>query len=121
MSQNGETLGLYAEKILIVLTGRMNRDPEVWGLLENPILHVQGSIEQSYLDSLNLMKIVDSEGKMWPLLIKNMAIPLSDKIFIDRNEGSMILGSSKVANLLRNRFKDLPPYEAPIFRLAAPS
>jgi hypothetical protein len=116
----GESLGLLAENILLALTGHLESDPEVWGLLENPILHCQGNIEQSYLDSLKLIKMSDESAELWPYILKNMTIPQSDSIFIDRSGDSVIVGSSKVANLLWNKFKALPPYEAPIHRLSAP-
>lgn len=121
LSQSRETLGLFSENILMGITGHLESDPEVWGLLENPILHCQGNIEQSYIDSLNLLKVSDDTSELWPVILKNMAIPQSDSIFIDRSGDSVVLGSSKVVNLLTDKFKALPPYEAPIFRLAAPT
>jgi hypothetical protein len=60
----GESLGLLAENILLALTGHLESDPEVWGLLENPILHCQGNIEQSYLDSLKLIKMSDESAEL---------------------------------------------------------
>jgi hypothetical protein len=119
-SQSEKSLGLLSESILLAITGHLEQDPEVWDLLENPILHSQGNIEQSYLDSLKLIKQSDESSELWPFILKNMAIPQSDSIFIDRSGDSVLVGSSKVANLLWDKFKALPPYEAPIFRLAAP-
>nr|UPW42057.1 MAG: putative RNA dependent RNA polymerase [Yunnan mito-like virus 29] len=99
LKSKGKPLGLLAEELLLLITGALEETPEVWDLLENPLLHAYGSVEQTYLDLLKLSKNVsgsDMAGK-WPVLLRNMTIPLSDKLFIDRAEQTQSVAVSRVA------------------------
>jgi hypothetical protein len=56
LNPKGKPLGPLAEQLVMYLTGLLEERPEVMGLLENPLLHSYGSIEQTYLDCLQLSK-----------------------------------------------------------------
>lgn len=50
----GKPLGLLAENQVIAITGALEERPEAMALLDTPVLHAYGSIEQSYLDLIKM-------------------------------------------------------------------
>jgi hypothetical protein len=59
-SSGGEPLGDLATNVVISLTA-LGETEEIQCLLLNPLLESYGAIEQSYLDSLNLLKMSRAE------------------------------------------------------------
>ena len=103
----GKPLGLLAENILLYLTG-LPEDSGAMALLENPMLHAYGSIEQSYLDLLKVAKSSKYVGPLgqWPLLIRSMTIPLSDDLFISREADVTALGASRIGKLVKDELQE---------------
>lgn len=58
---NSQPLGLMAEHLVMRITGL--EDPNMPLLLENPLLHSYGKIEEQYLESIKLLKDFDT-GKV---------------------------------------------------------
>lgn len=58
-SKSGKPLGLIAEELVLFITGKLEECPEAMTLLECPTLHAYGSIEQRYIDLLNMSRDID--------------------------------------------------------------
>jgi len=103
----GKPLGLLAEQIVMFLTGQLEERPEAMALLDSPLLHAYGNIEQSYLDLIKMTRNSDFIGPTgnWPLLVRSMQIPLSDEIFIDRDAGTEAMGASRICKLVSEKLK----------------
>jgi hypothetical protein len=69
-----------------------------------------GSIEQSYLDLRALARKIDSTGGDWPMILRSMTIPLSDRLFIDRFEDTQTRAISSLAKPLKERLMILQSY-----------
>lgn len=79
----GQPLGWLATELVMEATSQCEEISNL--LLESPVLHAYGSIEQAYLDLLKKAREIDTVGKgEWPLVLRSMGIPLSDRVFIDR-------------------------------------
>jgi hypothetical protein len=99
----GKPLGLLAEQIVMYLTSF--EDPLAFTLLDNPLLHAAGSVEQSYLD---LRKEAGAIGKEdWPHYLRNMTIPLSDEVFVKRASAVDSKAASVVVKSLVERLEIL--------------
>jgi len=91
-------LGDLATNLVMLLT---SIEPYQELLMENPLLHAYGSVEQMYLDMLRESTLaVAKRDPKWPLRLRALTIPLSDEVFTDRFDHSVALGISKVAKLL---------------------
>lgn len=123
LKDKGKPLGLLAEQLLMLITGALEKEPEAWGLLENPLLHAYGSVEQTYLDMLKLSKGLQTnlQGK-WPVLLRNMTIPLSDALFIDRAEQTTAMACSRVAGKVAEylQFYNMSPRDIPRDHILGP-
>lgn len=109
--KKGKPLGLIAEELVLFITGLLEEIPAAMTLLENPTLHAYGSIEQRYLDLLKMAREIDVERQgEWPLLLRAMTIPLSDNLFLDRQEATEALGVSQIGRLLTDRIGIVKQY-----------
>lgn len=109
----GKPLGLLAEEFLIFLTGskELEENPGLMEYHQNPLTDGYGSIEQSYLDLLRIAKEIDTVKQgQWPLLLRSMTIPLSDRLFIDRFEDTEVRAISSLGKPLKERFEVINQY-----------
>nr|BCY26968.1 RNA dependent RNA polymerase [Nigrospora sphaerica mitovirus 3] len=91
-------LGDVATNLVMLLT---SIEPYNELLMENPLLHAYGSIEQTYLDMCKKAREIDTVGKgEWPLILRSMSIPLTDEVFIDRRTQTSAIAVSKIAKVL---------------------
>jgi hypothetical protein len=111
----GKPLGLLAESMVMNITSI--ESDHMMTFLENPLLHSYGSIEQTFLDLLRHAREIDTIHKgEWPLFLRAMTIPLSDDLFIDRQEATEAMAVSKVALTLIKDLKmwnEYPQFFAP--------
>jgi hypothetical protein len=107
-SSGGKPLGLLAENLVIYLTGLLEERPEAMTFLENPTLHAYGSIESSYLDLIKMTRSGEFVGAtgQWPLVLKSMAVPLSDELFISRESDVNALGASRIGKMVEQALRD---------------
>jgi hypothetical protein len=97
------------ERLLIYLTG--HEDPRAMSLIKAPLLDAIGSVERTYLELRKLAREVDSFASGdWPLILRNMTLPLSDAIFIDRASDTTSRAVATVAKHLIERLKVLTQF-----------
>jgi hypothetical protein len=105
----GYPLGKLAEDILIQITAI--EDFEVLELLCDcthriPLLACYGQIEESYMDLTKEAHRIDTVGGgEWPLLFRSMALPLDDRIFVERQSHLISRASSIISDKLTDRMK----------------
>lgn len=84
----GYPLGLLAENLVIAITGSEDSDvcdASMDILMGLPHLSVYGQIEEAYLNiSKEAHRIDTVGGGDWPLLLRTMALPLDDRVFVQR-------------------------------------
>jgi len=113
----GYPLGKLAEDLLIQLTGV--EEPTLSEHLLNviimiPHLAVYGQIEEAYLNvSKEAFRIDTVGGGDWPLLLRTMALPLDDRVFVQRQSHLISKASAIMGEHLRKRFVFL---ESPLGR-----
>jgi hypothetical protein len=104
-------LGDLATHLVMLLT---SIEPYNELLMENPLLHAYGSIEQQYLDLTREATLAESytEAK-WPLKLRSIALPQTDEVFVDRFQQSVAIGVSKVARSLVEYMRELDSCGSP--------
>lgn len=104
----GYPLGKLAEDLLIQMTGV--EDPVLMEHLCSithmvPHLAVYGLIEEAYVNvSKEAFRIDTVGGGDWPLLLKTMALPLDDRVFVQRQSHLVSKASAIMDKHLRARF-----------------
>jgi hypothetical protein len=104
----GYPLGKLAEDLLIALT--WSEDPsKLEHLLDVthrvPHLAVYGLIEEAYVHVHKEAFRIDTVGQGdWPLLLKTMALPLDDRVFVQRQSHLVSKASALMGKHLRVRF-----------------
>jgi hypothetical protein len=107
--KKGRPLGLVAISLVEFYTGQT--EPEAFALLEEPMLHAYGHIEQTYLDLRAQAKRIDTvESGNWPLLMKAMTIPADDSILTARSAKVDRLASSRIGHALVERLRVIQSY-----------
>jgi len=112
----GEPLGLLAANLVIEITGSQSdlieKAPGDF-LSSIPILAVYGQFEEEFLKVAKEAYLIDTIGKgEWPMHLRAMVLPLSDKVFSERashtvSRVSAILGDRLLRNLSNLKPKDL--------------
>jgi len=107
--RKGYPLGALAENLVIYITGFME-DPSKVAFIEwissIPHLHCYGQIEESYIQiSKEAYRIDTTGGGEWPLLMKTMALPLDDRIFVQRSSHLISRASAIIGKQLKERFQ----------------
>jgi len=78
-------------------------------LLENPIAHSYGMIEESFIKLHKLGEgLMNTNMFEWPLVLKSMAIPLSDRVFTDRSEKVISRSLSRVVTETEALLRRIP-------------
>lgn len=103
----GESLGGLALYLTIELTGLENVPTEITADLPSsvPLLSVFGQISEKYIDLSRQAYLIDTIGKgEWPMHLRTLALPVSDKVFVERASHTII----RVGSVLGDRvFKNL--------------
>jgi hypothetical protein len=101
-SDSGEPLGELAFNSVLLLTA----SPEGCSLLEKasiPMLYCYGTVEERFVKIQNGVDVLDtSKGGDWPLSLKILAIPLSDKVFTERQAHTIARGNAIVGKQINN-------------------
>lgn len=97
----GYPLGKLAEDLLILLTGY--EDEALVAMLEYmhviPHLAVYGQIEEAYVNiSREAFRIDTTGGGDWPMLLKTMALPLDDRVFVQRQSHLVSRASATIGD-----------------------
>jgi len=70
-----------------------------------------GLVEEMYLDMTKLAFRIDTkEGGQWPLILKTLALPLDDTIFVERTSRLISKGSMLVSRHLKDRLEQIAAY-----------
>jgi len=112
--KGGKPLGLLATDLLIGLTGCEPSESEIL-LWENPhfipILQAYGQVEEAYMKLSKEAFRIDTEGGGdWPLLLKAMALPLDDTIFVERSAHLISRASALLGKKVLERFELILTY-----------
>lgn len=101
-SVSGVPLGDFAINLVIGLTCQETEiQPEFV-----PQLYCYGLVEESFLDLSREAYRIDTVGKGdWPLLLKTMALPLDDRIFVQRTSHLIVRASALIGEKILERFK----------------
>lgn len=111
----GEPLGLLATNLVIDITSKESSLVEAApsDLIESlPVLSCYGQFEEEFLKIAKEAYLIDTIGKgQWPVHLRTMALPLSDKVFSERashtvTRVSAILGDKLLRNLRNLRASD---------------
>lgn len=102
-------LGPMAINLVCYYTG-LETVPNALALMEEPVLHAYGSVEQTFLDLLVQARKIDQSGGNWPLLLRAMTLPHSDAIFSARSTRVEATGVSRIGFALKSRFEMLLMY-----------
>jgi hypothetical protein len=106
---DGEPLGDLALMQTINLTS-WTSSPDGVTTLEPymiPILGCYGLIEELYMGLSNQARRIDQGGHDWPLILKAICLPASDKVFSVRNDRLPPLASAIYGKKVLNRFEQL--------------
>jgi hypothetical protein len=106
-SDQGTPLGDLAINLTCLLTGGETDEDLMWAcdnLHKVPILNCYGSVEETYLKMKKEAYRIDTIGSgEWPLFLRTIAIPLTDRVFVERQIHTLSRASSLLAfKLLKN-------------------
>jgi len=111
----GYPLGQLAEDLVLYLTGFIE-DEEIGEIAIDcitrvPHLAVYGLIEEAYLAiNKEARRYTHIDGGEWPMLLRTMALPLDDRVFVQRQSHLVSRASAIIGKILRHRFKILEIY-----------
>jgi hypothetical protein len=113
--KSGKPLGQLAESLVCELT-MLDYDTIGADLVEIPssipLLNLYGQVEESYMNLSKQAYLIDTIGKgEWPMHLRTMALPFSDKVFKERSAHTIvrvgsILGDRVLKNLRGLRASD---------------
>jgi hypothetical protein len=76
-----------------------------------PVLNVFDQIKEAYDNLSKEAYRIDTTGKgEWPLLIRTIALPIDDRIFVQRTSHLVSRASTIIGKMLRDRFMQLEMY-----------
>lgn len=81
--------------------------------LVQAIPHIQsyGLVEEQYLSLLKTARRIDTvEGGRWPEILRTVALPLDDTIFVERTSRLVVKGSMLVSRYLKDRLEQIAAY-----------
>lgn len=106
-------LGLIAEKLVMLITGRDDTMIDAFDLIQAlPVLQVHGQVEETYM---KVVKGGDEQLRLclkgdWKFVLKALTIPVSDEIYYCRNQDIMVHASftlSKILQSMISNFKSI--------------
>jgi hypothetical protein len=70
-----------------------------------------GLVEEMYVNLLKRARRIDTvEGGNWPILLRTIALPLDDTIFVERTSRLIVKGSMLVSKHLKERLEMIDMY-----------
>jgi hypothetical protein len=102
---SGKPLGLIAERLVMMITGRDDTMMNAFDLIQSlPVLQVHGQVEETYM---KVVKGGDEQLRLalkgdWKFVLKALTIPISDEVYYCRNQDIMIHASFTLAEILRS-------------------
>lgn len=81
--------------------------------LVQAIPHIQsyGLVEEQYMNLLSTAKRIDTvERGRWPEILRTLALPLDDTIFVERSSRLLVKGSMLVSSHLKSRLEAINAY-----------
>lgn len=76
-----------------------------------PQVQAYGLIEEQYVTLLKTAKHIDTvEGGRWPEILRTLALPLDDTIFVERKSRLITKGSMLVSSRLKPRLEMIAAY-----------
>lgn len=106
--KRGVGLGQLALDMVIYLTGHENPQALEW--LGNPVLRSYGRIEETYVNLTKEALRLDQQGELWTSMMKTIALPLDDTIFVKRTSHLKVKASSIIGKKLCQRAEVLLAY-----------
>lgn len=103
----GRPLGDLATNLTMYLTSC--EDETIFGqVVENlhriPILYLHGMVSENYLDIQRGAFKIDTEGGGdWPFLLRSMALPLDDKVYVERQSHLISRASAVIGDKIHER------------------
>jgi hypothetical protein len=109
-SGKGEPLGELAVQMTCYYTGSEDDLKVIWAcdnISRIPILNVYGQITEMYTQIRKDAKQSLKSPEIWPLMLKTVGLPLSDRAFVERQKTRLARGSSSIAHKLFERYDSL--------------
>lgn len=115
LDRPGDPIGVLAEKITMEVLGVDS--PSIEAVAPDlpssiPLLNVYGQVCEKWLEIQKQAYLIDTIGKgEWPMHLRTLALPLSDKVFSERASYTIarvgaILGDKVLKNLCNLRYSD---------------
>jgi len=109
LDRPGRGLGDYAISIVCSMTS--------WDSVTNaggvqtediPVLQAYGLVEEMFLDMHRESSRITAECGDWPLWLKTMALPLDDRVFVEKQRHTVVRGSTILGKYLRVKLESIP-------------
>lgn len=76
-----------------------------------PQIQAYGLVEEQYMSLLRTAKRIDTvEGGRWPEILRTLALPLDDRIFVERKSRLITKGSMLISSRLKPRLEMIAAY-----------
>lgn len=109
-------LGELATSWVMRLTELMNHeDPDVANAIIDliptiPQVRGYGTVEETYMSLIREATLIDRTGRNWPKIMRTMALPLDDKIFVLRTSHMISKGAALLSKHLTPRMVMISQY-----------
>lgn len=103
-------LGLIAEQLVCLITGRDDTIIDAFDLIQAiPVLQIHGQVEEAYMTVVkgDLSSFAAAMRQDWKSVLRALTIPISDQVYISRNQELMVHASFTLAKALRIRIEKL--------------
>jgi len=107
---DSKPLGLIAERLVILITGQDETLIDAFDLIQAlPVLSVHGQVEETYM---SVVKGGDEQFRLamahdWKQVLRALTIPISDQVYISRNQELLVHASFTLAKILRSIIEDV--------------
>lgn len=105
---NTKPLGVIAEELVIMITGRDDTAMDAFDLIAAiPVLQIHGAVEETYMTIVkgDWNQLLLALKQDWKSVLRALTIPISDQVYISRNQELMVHSSFTLAKIL-SRYLD---------------
>jgi len=107
---HSKPLGMIAEQLVMMITGRDDTIIDAFDLIQAiPVLQIHGAVEETYMAVVKggydqTLLALKSD---WKSVLRALTIPISDQVYISRNQELMIHASFTLAKILSRQLNDI--------------
>lgn len=114
-----QPLGKLASDMVMYYTGNEEEAKAAWACEAMsciPLLNVYGQISEMYIKLKKRASVMEEGSDIWPLFLKTVGLPLSDGVFVERQQNRLARGASSLASNLFTKYHSMVKLEEELMK-----